>query len=391
MDQERIKRIKTSLRAARLDALVLRLPENIVMTCGVWPMNGFSYAVVTASDGPVALVAPSCEDEEMGGCWAKDMRFFIWPRLNMPDPLAAIRDHLQQIARQHGLTRARLGYEGSFEWVAPAHNAGELMVACESSITWLKATLTGARWSDATSVLNELRATKTKAEIARLRVAHQVAAFGLETFMRAVRPGMTEAELAASVYRECLTRGVTLDGVRHVNVYPQISSGPNAHRAWRPIVTTGRRKLKAGEIALLELAVCADGFWADTTRVKVAGQPTAVQRRAFEAVKAAQAAATKSIKAGVPALHPDKVASDILKAAGFADEIVHLTGHGLGFRYHEPEPFLVAGNEQKLRAGHVCSVEPGLYSRAWGGIRIEDNVAVTPDGVEILTNATKQL
>jgi Xaa-Pro dipeptidase len=92
----------------------------------------------------------------------------------------------------------------------------------------------------------------------------------------------------------------------------------------------------------------------------------------------------------VPAARPDEVARRVLEEAGFANEMVHLTGHGLGFRYHEPEPFLVAGNDQPLRVGHVCSVEPGLYSRAWGGIRIEDNVAVTPGGAEVLTRAARQ-
>jgi len=361
-----------------------------VMSCGTWPLNGFSYAVVTARDGPAALVAPSCEDQELAGCWAPDVRLFVWPRLNMPDPLTAIGDHLRDIARRHGLTRARLGYEGSFESVAPAHNAGEVMVPCERSIAWLKAVLPGARWSDATDLLHALRATKTTAEIARLRVANKVAAFGLEAFRHGARPGITEAALAARVYEACLTRGVALPRVRHVNVFPQISSGPNAHRAWRPIVTTGKRALRAGETVVCELAVCVDGFWADTTRTQVAGRPSAVQRRALAAVLAAQAAAVKAIRAGVPASRPDEAARRVLEAAGFADEIVHLTGHGLGFRYHEPEPFLVAGNEQKLRAGHVCSVEPGLYSRAWGGIRIEDNVAVTPAGAELLTHATRQ-
>lgn len=391
MDKERTDRIKKTLRAAKLDALILRLPENIVMACGVWPMNGFSYAVVTAKKGPVALIAPSCEDEEMGGCWAKDVRFFVWPRLNMPDPMAAIRDHLRDIARQYGFSHGRVGYEGSFEFVAPSHNAGECMVACESSVAWIKSVLPRAKWFDATSLLHELRATKTAKEIAKLRVAHKVAAFGHMKFYRSVRPGMTEAQLASLVYTECLTRGVALPGVKHVNVYPQISSGVNAHRAWRPIVTTGNRKLKSGEIAVLELAVCVDGFWSDTTRVKVAGKPSETQKRAFAAVKKAQAAALKAIKAGIPASKPDEITYAILKDAGFENDITHLTGHGLGFRYHEPEPFLIRGNEMKLRVGHVCSVEPGLYNRRWGGIRLEDNVVVTAHGCENLTRTPKRI
>lgn len=391
MDAQRIARIQQALPAAGLDALVLRLPENIVMSCGAWPMNGFSYAVVTAADGPLALIAPSCEDEEMDACWAPDVRFFTWPRINMPDPQQAIADHLRDLARQHGLANARLGYEGGFETVAPAHNTGEVLAHCETSIAWLRSVLPDASWTDATGVLNELRATKTAAEVAKLRVAHRISAFGHEIFHRAVAPGVTEAELASAVYRECLTRGVAEDGVQHVNVYPQISSGTNAHRAWRPIVTTGNRRLAEGEIALLELALCVDGFWADTTRVKAVGAPSDVQRAAFDAVQAAQQAAVDAIRAGIPASRPDAITSRLLTEAGFENQIVHLTGHGLGFRYHEPEPFLVRGNDAPLRAGHVCSVEPGLYDPAWGGIRIEDNIVVTETGCEVLTLSAKML
>jgi Xaa-Pro aminopeptidase len=390
MDQDRVDRMRASLRQAKLDALVLRLPENIVMGFGVWPMNGFSYAVFTADEGPVALVAPSCEDEEMDGCWA-DVRFFTWPRLAMGDPLEAIRGSIDEVARRHKLGRGRIGYEGSFECVAPPHNAGEVIVPCESSNAFLKSLIPSARWFDATALLYELRATKTDGEIARLRVAQRVAGFGLEAFHQSVEPGMTEAEIAAAVYTACLTRGTRLRQVRHVNVFPQISSGPNAERAWRPIVTTGNRRLREGEVALLELGVCVDGFWADVTRVKAAGKPTGLQRDVFAAVKAAQRAAVAAIAPGVEARLPHEAATAVLVEAGFEKHIVHLTGHGLGFRYHEPEPFLMPGNTMKLRVGHVCSVEPGLYGAPFGGIRLEDNVAVTADGVEVLTKTAKTI
>ncbi|MBN1909621.1 MAG: aminopeptidase P family protein [Pirellulales bacterium] len=391
MDQERIGRLRRAMRAAKLDALVLRLPENLVMAMGVWPMNGYSHGLFTADEGPVLLIAPSCENEEMDGAWVREIEWFVWPRLDMDDPAEVLQRALRQAAKAHRLNRARIGYEGSFEAIAPPHNAGEVLAPCESTIAFLKSILPSARWTDATDLLHAQRAQKTASEIARLRLTHRVADFGLKRFHKAVRPGVTEAELASIVYSECLNRGVRLKGVRHVNVFPQISSGPNAHRAWRPNVSTGRRRLRDGEIALLELAVCVDGFWADVTRVAVAGRPSQVQKDAFHAVVTAQQAAMDCMKAGVPASRPHEVATKILCQAGFADDIVHLTGHGLGFRYHEPEPFLMPGNRQRLKAGHVCSVEPGLYNRAWGGIRLEDNVVVRRDGVEVLTKAPKKL
>ncbi|MBL4702066.1 MAG: aminopeptidase P family protein [Phycisphaeraceae bacterium] len=390
-DHIRISRIKTAMRRVGLDALILRLPENIVMSMGVWPMNGFSYALITSQAGPTALIAPSCEDQEMADCWSADVRFFTWPRLEMSDPLEAIRRELVDLAAKHNLKHARIGYEGSFEYVAPSHNGGEVMVACESSIAYLKSVLPKAQWTDASDLLNNLRATKTPMEVERLRIAHKVAAMGLRKFQQSAQPGIRETELAAEVYSQCLVGGMNLPGVKHLNVYPQISSGPNAHRAWRPIVSTTKRRLQEGELAVLELAVCVDGFWADVTRVKAAGEPLPIQRDAYAAVKKAQAAAIKSIKAGIRASRPHQVATDILIKAGFEKQIVHLTGHGVGFRYHEPEPFLLPANSMKLRVGHVCSVEPGLYDPAWGGIRIEDNVVVTAEGAEVLTHAAKKL
>jgi Xaa-Pro dipeptidase len=391
MDSERVRRLQDGMRQAKLDALVLRLPENIVMSFGVWPMNGFSYAVFTADAGPVALIAPSCEDEEMNGCWTDELRFFTWPRLEMEEPLTAISREVSTIVKRHKLGRARIGYEGSFECVAPSHNAGEATIPCESAIAWLKSLVPRAKWRDATGLLHRERATKTPDEIARLRIAHQVAGYGLKKFMAAVVPGMTEAQAASLVYAECMTRGVKLAQVRHVNVYPQISSGANAHRAWRPAVTTGNRKMRGGEIALLELAACVDGFWADVTRVRAVGRPTDLQREVFSAVKAAQHAAVRAIQPGVEARVPHEAATQVILDAGLAKYMVHLTGHGLGFRYHEPEPFLMPGNRQQLRIGHVCSVEPGLYDPSFGGIRIEDNIAVTADGAEVLTKAPRRL
>jgi Xaa-Pro dipeptidase len=391
MDTERIRRLKAALRGFKLDALVLRLPENIVMSFGVWPMNGFSYAVFTAEAGPVALIAPSCEDEEMDGCWAGKPKFFTWPRLGMEDPFTAISRELDKVIERHNLGKSQIGYEASFECVAPAHNAGEVITPCESSIAWLKSLAPQAKWRDASGLLHRQRAIKTPKEIDRLRLAHRAAAFGLKKFMAAVVPGMTEAQAASLVYAECLTKGVKLNRVRHINVYPQISSGPNSHRAWRPIVTTGKRRMRSGEIALLELAVCVDGFWADVTRVKAVGRSTALQREVFAVVKAAQAAAVKAIRPGVECRVPHEAATQVITDAGMQKFMVHLTGHGLGFRYHEPEPFLMPGNEPKLEIGHVCSVEPGLYDPSFGGIRIEDNIAVAADGAELLSTAPRRL
>ena len=391
MDPQRIQRMRRAMRRAGYDAVIFQLPENLVMSFGVWPMNGFSFGLFTAEAGPLALIAPSCEDQEMDGCWADEIRWFVWPRLDMEDPHDVIRLQISQLVKKHRLGRATIGYEGSFSSVAPSHNAGEVIVPSQASFGFLQSIIPAAKWSDATGWIHSQRATKTLREVERLRIAHRVASYGLKWFAGAVTPGQSETELAAGVYRECLVRGMKLKDAQHINVYPQISSGPNAHRAWRPVVTTGSRRLRESEMALLELAVCVDGFWADVTRVKAAGRATSQQRDAFAAVKAAQQAALNVMRPGVSFSKPHAAACNVLCQHGFAEQIVHITGHGLGFRYHEPEPMLMPDASGRLKTGHVCSVEPGLYDRSWGGIRLEDNIVVTTDAVEVLTKAAKRI
>lgn len=384
--------MQKELAAAGLDALVLQLPENVVMCGGTWPLCGVSFLVFTAEAGPAALIAPSSEEEEVGDFWGSEVCIYPWPRLDGTDPASALAEHLPKLARRFGIASGKIGYEGAFDSVAPSHNAGECAVPSEASLARLRSLLPEARWKDATGLLLGQRARKTESEVARLRVAHAVAGAGLERFHERVEPGVREAELGAAVYEACVTAAADLpDRCRHVNVFPQVSSGDNAHRAWRPIVSTGGRRLASGEIAVLELAVCVDGFWADVTRVKVAGEASRDQKDAFAAVREAQAAAVAAVRPGLPAEEVHAVATRILIEAGFEEQMVHLTGHGLGFRYHEPVPMLMPGNRDALEAGHVCSVEPGLYDPRWGGIRLEDNVVVGADGCEVLSPAPKVL
>jgi Xaa-Pro dipeptidase len=140
------------------------------------------------------------------------------------------------------------------------------------------------------------------------------------------------------------------------------------------------------------LGVVVDGFWSDRTRVRAAGTPTDTQQRAFETVLKAQEAAIAAIRPGVKTGDVDASARSVIRAAGFTDkEFLHVTGHGLGFRYHEPTPLICPGGETVLEAGMVHSVEPGVYRGDFGGIRIEDDVLVTERGAEMMGPAEKEL
>ena len=148
-------------------------------------------------------------------------------------------------------------------------------------------------------------------------------------------------------------------------------------------ITTARKRC-SGDPALLELGVVADGYWSDRTRAKVAGKPNNHQEMPFHLVIQAQEAAIKAIKPGVLSEDVDETARSVLRDAGYAGEYLHVTGHGVGFRHHEPIPLIAPNGKIQLEAGMVHSVEPGIYSPEWGGVRFEDDVVVTVSGSEVL-------
>ena len=149
------------------------------------------------------------------------------------------------------------------------------------------------------------------------------------------------------------------------------------------VISTGRR-MKNGEIALLELAVVADGYWCDRTRPKVAGKADNRKMELYSVVKEAQAKVIAFLHDGVISGDADEIARRIIREAGLDKHFIHITGHGVGFRYHDPAPFLSPGNNQVLKTGMVHTVEPGVYLEGIGGIRTEDNVVVRAADAEVL-------
>jgi Xaa-Pro aminopeptidase len=140
---------------------------------------------------------------------------------------------------------------------------------------------------------------------------------------------------------------------------------------------------------MIELATAVDGYYSDLTYDAVAGKPNARQREVYNLVLEAQQAAAQQLRPGIAFSGPDTAARKVFEKAGLAEYYVHITGHGVGLRYHEFIPFLAPGATGTLEAGMVTSVEPGLYIPDFGGIRIEDNVAVGADGPVFLSTPRK--
>ena len=139
---------------------------------------------------------------------------------------------------------------------------------------------------------------------------------------------------------------------------------------------------------VLDFGALLDGYHSDISRTVMVGQPSATQARMLEVVAASQAAGVAAVEAGATGAGVDKVCRDVIAEAGWADAFLHGTGHGVGLDIHE-DPRVSTTSTATLDAGHVVTVEPGVYLPEHGGVRIEDTLVVTADGNRRLTNAPK--
>ncbi len=385
-DVERWERVQSRLAEKKISALVCRLTENVVMLSGYWPILGRSVVIFPAEGKPV-LLAPVSETGEAERGWISDVRPFRLYRIGDIDPEASISKLLGQVFAERGLLGKRIGYEGSYGDVAATQRFFEPWAGIHSVLpSWVQAGGNG-EWVDFGADLVDLSGIKTEREIARVRVANEVADFGLAAFFKETLPGRKESEIAAAVESAILRQGIGYKGVAHARSEAEVISGPRTGTAW-DFPTTTDRVVQDGELVLIEFAVVADGYWSDLTRTVVAGTMNDEQRRLAEAQRAAYLAAQQAMKPGVPDSEPDAAARQALEAYGMRDLFVHHTGHGIGFRYHEAIPSVHPDSKGILQAGMITSLEPGLYGENFG-YRVEDNVLITPSGGEPLCKSAR--
>jgi len=164
-----------------------------------------------------------------------------------------------------------------------------------------------------------------------------------------------------------------------------VASGPNAAK---PHARPGDRRLREGDLVILDFGCVVDGYCSDMTRTIVLGEVDAISTRLVEVVTAANLAGVAAVRAGVAASVVDAAARGVIAEAGWADAFAHGTGHGVGLDIHEA-PRVGASSPDVLEIGDVVTVEPGVYLPGLGGARMEDSVVVTADGCTVLTHTTK--
>lgn len=238
-----------------------------------------------------------------------------------------------------------------------------------------------ARPGVTTELLGGMRMRKDPAEIEALRANARMADAAMEEAFRALRPGMTELELAKVVEDAFARRGA--DRV----TFNIIGGGPNAAF---PHHHTGRRPLRAGEAVLLDIGASAQHYNSDITRTAFLGEPDPEYRQVHAVVEAAVQAALAAIRPGVPAREVDEAARRVIRDAGYGEYFTHRVGHGIGLTGHEP-PYITGSNDLPLEQGMTFSVEPGIYLPGKFGVRLEEIVVVTDRGAEVLSGLSREV
>lgn len=382
-ETQRVRRLQELMVAARVDCLVCRLPENVVYITEYWPHHGISVAVLPQKGKPTLFI-PEVEADWGNPKWAEIVPFG-WALLKDPDLYTSYRQHLSEIRDTLGLTSAKIGVEKELEVVATTYRHAEPIIPAAPWAAMLDEVFTGSTLLDATDLMQSAKLIKTSYDLQRLRVANELAEMGTAKFLSDLQPGMTEVQISAMVEGTIRQKGAGYKGARLVWAEAEVASGPVNTTKANLLIPSTDRVIEEGELVMVELATVMDGYYSDLTYMSIAGEPNDRQREVHNAVLVAQQAASRQMVPGNSYEDPDIAARKILDDAGLGEYFVHVTGHGLGFRFHESTPFLMPGASGTLKEGIVSSVEPGVYIPGFGGIRIEDNVAVGRDGPDFLS------
>jgi Xaa-Pro aminopeptidase len=372
----------TAAFGARLDAARVALRSNgagallLGLGADLRYLTGYSAhalerltMLVLPRDGRAALVAPRLEtmaaaSSAAGSAGLVDVR--AWDETD--DPYRLVAEHLGGAAP----VGARLLVDAGL----PARH-----------LLAIQRALPGREIGLADAVLRELRMVKDPAEIELLRRAAHAADRVVADIAAGRLVGRTERDVSREVRERLVGAG------HEAASFAIVGSGPNGAS---PHHEAGDRVIRKGDPIVLDIGGTLGGYGSDITRMlwvtggDAAAGPTPEFLEVFQLVRRAHAAATAAVRPGAGCGALDEVARRVIRDGGYGDAFIHRLGHGIGLEAHE-EPYLVAGNALKLRAGHAFSIEPGIYLDGRFGVRIEDIVVCTDDGPDVLNEAGHEL
>ncbi|MBZ5684805.1 MAG: Xaa-Pro peptidase family protein [Acidobacteriia bacterium] len=354
----RQKNLRDHLATTRFDGLLVSHLPNIRYLCGF-----------TGSAGLLLV-------EQGGSVFFTDVRYDIQAHQEVKGakvviarkaPLAALGDFLaKRRKRPHGLT---IGLESEHFTIADRKRLSQLVP--------LRVRLKGAP-----PIVERFRMVKDAREIALIKDAVALGAKIFDRGLEVLRSGVKEVEVAAEM-ELAARRG----GAEEMSFPTIIASGS---RSALPHGRASTQSIPSGAFVVCDFGVILSGYCSDQTRTVWVGSVPQDARRSYEAVREAQQAAIEAVRPGIAVGEVDAAARKVLKKAGLGRYFTHSTGHGVGLEIHE-SPRVAAGQSEVLMPGMVITIEPGVYFPGKWGVRIEDMVAVSAGGCEVLTPTSKDL
>jgi Xaa-Pro aminopeptidase len=361
----RLSRAKDAAAEAGVDAVLITPGPDLRYLAGYQaiPLERLTCLVVP-STGQATLVVPRLEHAAAVASGAGDVV-----------PIVAHEETDDAFAMTASLLREALGGEPQTVAVADSMRAIHVLR--------LRDAMPRARQVLAGPVIGALRLRKTAEEVDGLRRAAQAIDRVHARMGEWLRPGRTEAEVGRDI-----ADAIVAEGHEVVN-FIIVGSGPNGAS---PHHGTSDRRIEPGDPVVVDIGgTMPDGYCSDCTRTYVAGRdPDAEFAKYYTVLLDAQRRACEAVRPGVTAESIDAAARDVIADAGYGEQFIHRTGHGIGLEEHE-DPYIVRGNETVLEPGMCFSIEPGIYFAGRHGARIEDILAVTDDGGERLDTIDRDL
>lgn len=369
---DRRQRVREALRASGLDWLVIFHPVSIHWLTGsdAKSYQEFQCLLISAEPGPICVLARAGERNEFRDDALVD-QLGSWGGGEPGDPIAAFA----RLADSLGLRRSRVGIETPAYYLHPHHYVR------------IKDWLGRALVAEPTNLIHDLKLVKSPAELTYIRQAARIADRAMATFVETLAAGRSELEVAAEVYRTLLASGSGL-AASPINL---VSGERSCYSHGAPT----ERRLKPGDFGSIEYGATCKRYTSTIGRQFCLGPPTPRMRELYDVVRRAADACIGQIRAGVPAVIPYDAARQIIAEAGFDPFRVHTIGYGLapGFppTWGEPLHFM-SDSRYTLAAGMVVTVEPPVFLADEPlGARIIDNVVVTADGAELLSQFSREL
>jgi Xaa-Pro aminopeptidase len=366
-DDAKLERVRALMAEQDLDALVVRAPDNVLYLTSFWGMKGYDACVFPRDSEPVLICLEASADDADRSAWTRDVRYVRgYDERDPRPPLARTLELALDASRDFG----RVGLELSLGTQAADRMVGE-------PTTFTSAWFEG--WpgaADATPLLAQARAIKTPQEVERMQLANDIAAAAMEHVRTQLQPGMKESEVAAAWLGFVHAAGTGWRGkVDLAYGFSLVWSGPGI----RTFTATGDRPIKADEPTLFEIWVAADGYWADHTKLLCPGTLRAEYRELELGLLDVYARAVDHCHPGASLAELDLLVRDGIDRLGYPGQPSHPIAHGIGARAHEP-PYAHQAAGGGIAAGMVLAIEPGCYWEGGGGMRVEDNFLITPDG-----------